>query len=446
MATVMAMGQATIDKRWLCQTAFWCIFWVSSVFGFIADDVFPALRDYRTLVMLTIDAAMIALACFTVRHRIHLLIIAAFVLFSWIVTCVLCHESPMLWGNGLRDFIGLFLAYPVLLYLMDDETSRERFLSSFDRQGLYFLLLQAFCITVQFFMYGAGDLVGGSFGHYYTGQVSIVIYLMSFFLIRRRIDPAHFFTSLRQNKIYLLLLLPTFLNETKVSFVMLALYLLLLIPADRQMVKRFAIILPIGGLLLWLGLSAYSMTTAMNKSGNSFKSVEDVMEYFVAEELEHIEGDARWNIENNRGVADVPRFSKLMYLAILNAQEPGHMVIGFGIGHFKGGTQLAASQFSRTYDWLLMGSIPYLFHIYIQLGIIGVVLLQLYWLWLAFYRPSWGHKRDLNLQLLLLAVVLLLYLYNDIFRNLIFCLFFFLLYAASWRSADPNDEQALTTP
>ena len=156
----------------------------------------------------------------------------------------------------------------------------------------------------------------------------------------------------------------------------------------------------------------------------------------MVESVENAEGGARWDIENNRGVTDVPRFTKLMYTVLLNEQEPGHVLIGFGVGQFKGGTQVQQSDFARTYDWLLMGSIPYLFHIYIQMGLIGLAMLLAYGIFIAVKRPQWAPHRDLNLQLMLLAVVLLVCFYNDMLRNLAFCMLFFTLMATSWRIND----------
>ena len=119
-----------------------------------------------------------------------------------------------------------------------------------------------------------------------------------------------------------------------------------------------------------------------------------------------------------------------MYLAVLNEQEPGHVIAGFGVGHFKGGTQIAQSDFAREYDWLLMGSIPYVFHVYIQMGVLGLLLFVCYAIFLAHKRPS-GTHRDVNLQLMLLAVALLVCFYNDMLRNLAFCMLFFTLLALS---------------
>lgn len=442
MVTDMATALPRSERiRYVCQLVFWAVFWVWGTFGFLADDVFRPLQQARSAVLWALDAVMVMMACAVVRRRWAIVITMTFAALAWLITCRINHESTLFWINGMREFVGLLMVYPVMLYIMDDERSREQFLDAFDRQGLYFLIVQAFCIIVQLFKYGAGDLVGGGFGHYFSGQVSVTIYLISFFLLRRRIDPNHFLYSLGQNKVYVILLLPTFVNETKVSFVMLALYFLLLAPIDRKLLLRMVIIAPVVALLLWVGLFIYNYTTSLSQSGIHFSSVEDVVAYFVLDDLEKVEGDARWNMENNRGITDVPRFTKLAYLAVLNEQEPGHMLTGFGVGQFKGGTQIATSDFARTYDWLLMGSVPYIFHIYIQLGIVGLVLLQFYVVFLALKRPHWASGRDVNLQLMLLAVVLIVYLYNDMLRNLAFCLLFFSLLAASWQR--DNEQQML---
>ena len=456
MATAMATATATTTDRarYVCQMVFWMVFWVWATFGFLADDVFKPLQQVRSALMWTLDATMVVMALAVVRRKAWLLGIAAFVALTWVVTCVINRESTLFWVNGMREFVGLLLVYPVMLFIMDYDTSRSHFLDSFDRQGLYFLIVQALCIVIQLAMYGAGDLVGGGFGHFYSGQVSVAIYLVSFLLIRRRIDYDHFLYSLGQNKVYIILLLPTFLNETKVSFVMLVLYFLLLVPVDRKLLQRWAVVMHLVAIVPWLAVTFYSYTTRNNLEGNRFGSTQELMAYFMLDDIEKAEGDARWNIENNRGIADVPRLTKLMYLAVLNQQEPGHVLAGFGVGHFKGGTQIVASQFARDYDWLLMGSVPYVFHIYIQLGLLGLLLLQLYWVALALYRPQWASARDEGLQLMLLAVVLIIYFYNDMLRNLAFCMIFFTLLAASWRpprhvtapSASPSSAPSCRPP
>lgn len=93
---------------------------------------------------------------------------------------------------------------------------------------------------------------------------------------------------------------------------------------------------------------------------------------------------------------------------------------------------MATSEFADEYDWLLMGSIPYAFHIYIQLGLMGLALLIVFWLWVFFVPPRRQVQRRLNVQILLAFTVMIMACYIDVFRNLSFCMIFFSLMAASW--------------
>lgn len=424
----------------VAQTAFFIVFWLWALYGFPSDEWFKDIQVLRPYLQLLLDLAMAAIAFAVVRRRRVWIAIGAFAAFTWAVSCLVNDLATSFWLNGMREFIGLLLAYPVVIEFCRDTEGRRRFSDALDFHMRIFLCIQAFCIIYQFLRYGAGDAGGGSFGHNYSGQVSMMIYLASFYIIRRRIAQCgSVLPALRSGWGYIALLLPTFLNETKVSFILLALYILLLVPIDRKMLIRLTVILPLVGAVSWLGFELY--TTAVRASDNAYeiKSAEDFVAYFMVEDIENTKGGALWDIENN-GKADVPRLTKLMYLPLLEQQEPGHVALGFGVGHFKGGI-IGESEFARNYDWLLMGSIPYLFHIYIQLGIVGIVLLMLYWIALLALRPQGrlsteGNRRDVPLQIMIAASVLIIFFYNDTLRNLPMCMLLFSLLAVSWHGDD----------
>ncbi|MBR1882051.1 MAG: hypothetical protein IJ808_03395 [Muribaculaceae bacterium] len=421
-------------KQLAGQYTFFIIFWIGAVFGFISNEWLQPLMGVRSQVMWTLDAAFFVLACCMVRRWQLWIPLLVLLSVSWVVTCLINGLPLLFWLNGVREFIGITLVYPVVCSFCDDEASREHFLRQLNRQLLIFLFIQAFCILYQFLYYGeAGDLGGGSYGWFYSGQVSVSIYLVSFYLLQSRINSNRLFRSLNDNKLLLILLLPTFFNETKISFVMLALYIVLLLPIDRKLLLRLVWGLPLAAALLWGAVQLYVLTTNSHVQGNRFESFEDLAAYFMLEDVEEAEGDAKWNIENSsKGIADVPRLTKVFYLPLLNEQEPGHVLTGFGIGHFKGGTSMATSEFADEYDWLLMGSIPYAFHIYIQLGLMGLALLIVFWLWVFFVPPRRQVQRRLNVQILLAFTVMIMACYIDVFRNLSFCMIFFSLMAASW--------------
>ncbi len=410
------------------------ILWVGCCFGFVADEVLTPLANWRTAVFLMLDVAWVALALLTVRQPMHILGVLAMLAVTFVATVLVNGLSVTFWANGVRDFLGLVLAYPVMCYFMGNEQRRRHFEPTLERHMLYFLLVQAVCVTFQFVKYGAGDHCGGSFGNWFSGQVSMCIYIASFYLVHKRIDPAAPFASLRQCKLPIILLYPTFLNETKVSFLLLALYFLLLMPLDRRYVVRVMWIIPGVLLLGWLAVTVYLSVVG---SDDDVFSAEYLTEYVSVDDIDSAEGGAQWQIEEEGMAADVPRLTKIMYLAILQEQEPGHELMGWGVGQFKGGNGLDISEFAYEYDWLLSGSVPYVFHVYIQLGTLGVVLVIVWLVLLLLVPPAWSDGRDYNVQLMVVLLLCIIMFYNDSLRNLWLCLFLFSLLASSWR---PKEE------
>lgn len=354
---------------------------------------------------------------------------------TYVGACFVNGLSLAFWANGVRDFLGIMLAYPVLCYFVSEPGRRRAFETALERHLIYFLLVQAVCVSYQFVEYGAGDHCGGSFGNWYSGQVSMCIYIASFYLVHKRIEPAAPFSSLRHNWLPIVLLFPTFLNETKISFVLLALYIVLLFPLDRRYVARMMWIVPGALLLGWAALSVYTISTQV---GDSNFTIDYLTQYVSLDDIDDAEGGAMWAI--NEGIAaDVPRFTKLMYLPLLHEQDPGHEAMGWGVGQFKGGKEMAVSDFAYEYDWLLAGSVPYVFHVHIQMGLVGIVLIALWLVILLFVAPSWSKGRDYNTQLLVVMMVCVIMLYNDSLRNLWLCMFLFALLASSWK---PREELA----
>lgn len=402
--------------------------WVGSCFGFVCDEVLTDMAQWRSMLFLGLDGLLVVLACCTVRNRLHMLGMALLLALSWFATCVAAGESMMFWGNGVRDFLGVMLAYPVLCYFMAEPGRRERFLDTLDRHLLVWLMVQAFCVTYQFLRYGAGDHCGGSFGNWYSGQVSMCIYAASFFLVHRHVDTNNLINSLKDNKLPVILLFPSFLNETKISFVLIVLYFVLLMPLDRRYLVRAMWLAPVALLLGWVAVLVY---TSIVKDSDDIFSMDYVTEYIMIDDVDEAEGGALWDIAEGNA-ADVPRLTKLMYLPLLHEQEPGHELTGWGVGQFKGGQGMQVSEFADRYDWLLSGSIPYAFHVHIQMGQVGLVFMAAWLLLLFVIKPSWARDRDLNMQLLALFMVIIILLYNDSLRDQWMCSFLFLLLASSW--------------
>ena len=425
-----------ITKSILIERALLGVFWVLGTVGFICDEFVPGLESLRTYILVACDATLILLGLACLRHRADILFVVA-LLFIGLTSSLLLNKIPAtMTANGMRVFIGVMFSYPIFRYLLDKPGVRDRFIKTLDRNLEIFLWVQVPCIFYQFFAYGAGDHGGGTLGNWYSGTISMMIYLISFYLMRKRINPKHFVGSIIKNVKYVLLLTPTFFNETKISFVLLVLYFILLVPIDKRLFFRALIVVPVMSILFVVGYMTYKMTYTGDVSKTADKldifSEEYLMEYMFMD-IEDAEEDATWNMENNeQGLADIPRITKFMLLPMFEEESPGHIPLGFGVGHFKGGTKLSHSEFYDQYEWYLLGTIPYFIHIYLQLGVIGVLWYFAFVISIFIRHPKGYSNRDWNLQLFIALLISINLFYIEALRDPVFCIVLYGLMAIAW--------------
>lgn len=416
-----------IEKNLLYQRIFFVAFWVRGTFSFISDEIFPFLDNIQPIVFMIYDFVLCTLGILTIRKRLDIVMLLSFIAISYFSTCVYNGLSLVYYINGTRDFISFLFAIPIIRYFFGNPYRKDIFTRSFDRQLFIFLIIQFPCLMWQYLKYGAGDYGGGSLGYYYSGIISTIIYVISFYLIQKRVEPNNYFRSLWENKIYIILLIPSFFNETKISFIFLAMYFILLMPIDRKLFIRILVTIPIVTLFIYISFIAYSVSTS-GRNGNPF-SADYLIEYFMMD-VEEAEGDALWNADY--GIPDVPRMTKLLFLEVIDEENPGHKLTGFGLGQFKGRTFLKETEFYKEYDWLLEGSIPYVFHLIIQLGILGLIWFAVYWIIYLVIPPKWSSGRNWNLQLYLIITFGIILIYNDSFRNLFLFIILMYLMMMSW--------------
>lgn len=441
-----------VTKSILIQRALLGVFWVLGTVGFVCDELVTDVESLRTYVNLGCDAILVLLGLMSLRHRADLLSIGSLLLIAITSSLVFNSLPLMLTINGLRVFIGAMFCYPIFRYFMDEPKRRERFVKAFDKNLEMFLWLQIPCIGYQFVVYGAGDHGGGSLGNWYSGTISMMIYLISFYLIKKRINPKHFMSSILTNYKYVLLLAPTFLNETKISFVLLVLYFILLVPIGKRMFTRALFVVPVMSLLFGVGYMTYKMTYQGEVSNKSSATVspddvdifsEEYLTEYVLSDVENAEEGVEWSIDNNEsGLADIGRVTKFLLLPMFEEDNPGHVPLGFGVGHFKGGTKMDHSEFFEQYEWYLMGTIPYLIHIYLQLGIIGVLWFIVFLVSLFHRHPVGCSVRDLNMQVFLAILIVINFFYIENMRDPIFCIVLYGLLAMSW--LPDSDSEAST--
>lgn len=417
-----------IEKSLLVQRILLLWFWVMCCYGFINDELLGFNLTVRSLCLVFVDFTILLLALWTIREKWDFLIIGSFTVISWWSTCVANGLSLVTWVNGSRVFFGLLFILPVLRYFWQNEARRERFIKEIDRTLLLFLYVQAFCIAWQFIRYGAGDRVGGSFGNGFSGMASFSIYLSSFYLMKRRIDSRRFISSLCSNWHLIALLLPTFFNETKVSFILIVFYFFLLVDIDRKWFQRMIIVVPIALLLFISGFTIYIDNVA-NPTGEG-----DLQEYMTGQDLDldYELGAVEWNEQNSNQDYDIPRIVKLAFIGFVFTENPENLTFGFGTGIFKGGTTLDENPFSQTYDWLVLGTNPYVCHVIFQLGLVGCVWVIILFVSFFVRKPTGTDDRNVSMQLYFLLFITIMVIYADSWRDMPYSFFMLLFLTLSW--------------
>ena len=284
-------------------------------------------------------------------------------------------------------------------------------------------------MTEQFLRYGANDHGGGSMGFGYSGIVSTSIYIISFYLISKRWKFGDYWGELARNKVYIFLLFPTFLNETKISFIFILAYFLLLLPVEWKTMFKLVVSIP----LIIVGMLVMG-ATYLSVTGQALESVfsQEAMDaYLIGEDPEELMEvamyiqDGTYDIEDV-GSVDVPRFTKILLIPEALADSKGGVLLGAGLGQFKGGTVLEMSSFALEWQWLLSGSLPLSFSIAMQLGVLGLIWFLFDIMTILFPRSS--VLMGMNIKMFLWIILILVLVYNDSLRFFPLC--FFLFYIA----------------
>ncbi len=365
-----------VEKYKLYTGFLFSALWLRMGYGFIYDEFMPFMQPTVPAILFIVDAIILILGIIALkdlRDKIVYFLLVALIIASKVVN----HQSIVETLNGFRLYIGLVSAVPIIRYLLDSKNA-ARFVSSFDRQLHIFLYIQVFCLVWQFLKYGANDHGGGTLGYGGSGAISTMIYISSFYLLNKKWDfDGDWKVNLVENKKYFILLFPTFLNETKISFIYLILYFLLLIRRDRMFVLRMVVLVPtmiiaaIGVGILYINATKQDADEVFSMDYIEYylsggQDVEDVINLAVRIQEEDLFSDELWSI-------DLPRFAKLFQTEEALKSTEGGYLLGAGVGQFRGGSVMGKSRFATKFNWLLKGSIPSLFWLLIELGLLGVL-------------------------------------------------------------------------
>ena len=424
------------EVRFILQRLFFIGFWLATCTGFVSDLIFGpnTMGPLRTISQLIIDLILLFLAICTVRKTVDIVFIGSLLVIAAVSGFIVNNDTIVVWLNGLRYFFPVMFLPPILRYFWATEYRHDLFVKSLDKQLYIFLWLQVPTVLFQFFMYGAGDYVGGTMGGWFSGILSFSIYYVSFYLLNKRIDRNNILRSLYQNWTLIFLLFPTFLNETKISFALIIVYFILLLPIDRKYIIRMTFLAPVVIILVAVGSYFYSST--VNESQGKLRLDAEFFEEYLDADLDQLEGAMEYAEKYYEETFDIPRFAKFALLPIVFAAHPGHNTMGFGLSLFKHGAIVGAADFYNEYDWLINGTNPQLLAIILQLGIIGTIWYLLFFISLFYIKPPLYPKRNINMQAYFLMLVLILLLYADFWSYPNFCFVMFTFLFLSWKKDD----------
>lgn len=418
----------TIDKDSTIANLLITAFWLIGGVPFFGQEL--ALSAYEFLsskLLLLADAIIIILGLKLIKHKLDWIILISFIALSFISTCVLNDESILQFFNGIRQYISFIFIIPIVRYFFSDNSKRNAFINIIDKNLYLFLWLQLPCTVIQCALYGAFDQVGGSLGWMMSGEISTLVYLISLYFMRKRWNhDISYIANIRKNAELILLLLPSFLNETKVSFIYLMLYFFFVMPMDKKLILRTLILTPCVILILAVMSAFYSMM-AGGKSGVFTQEYLENYMYGDADGRDYVE----FILENGSEVidedqGDIARFIKLSAVPVIMEERAHASLCGFGVGQFKGGTVLEPTKLAKEYEWLFQGTKMMIYLVALELGLLGVIWYILFWI--SYARGDKSKQKDIPMLIYLMIVVAVISIYNVAFCNLAFGIIFMYIF------------------
>jgi hypothetical protein len=390
----------------LQKTLFSILLYVSACSGLIADIA----QSSRTAFYFAFDLTIIALALMSIAYvRAKLALVLVF-----IVGCIAFNLSyngnDILYSlNGLREIITILCLAIYFNDVFSDENEElaAEYTELFKRFATVFLVAQLPVAAYQFSIHGPSDAVGGTYGNLGSGNMTLSVICQVFFL-------SHFTRSNTQRALLYVCLVPLFLNETKVSFILIPLLILFIHFQPR--LKSIVGAALAAGVALFVFNSFFTTNIGVNFDNN-------LTGIFSKDFIEgYLFGDVYT-------YTDVPRFTKIILAWQLLAENTITFLFGFEYGIFRSTEVGDTSQFSQNMQWLMTGTRPYLFFLMIQ----GGMLLVVGFIWLMLQINRFFVENNNKFKTFLFLLFILVMFYNDALRshNITIVYFFCVFYANS---------------
>lgn len=311
--------------------------------------------------------------------------------------------------NGVREILNVLCLAVFFSDIFSDENEElaAEYVEVFKKFAVFFVIAQLPAAIYQFSIHGPSDWVGGTYGNFGSGNMTFAVICLVFFL-------SHFVRNLTQRMLLYACLVPLFLNETKVSFILIP--ALILFIHFKPKVKS----------MLGAGLAAGVALFIFNKYfttniGTDFDN--NLTGIFSKDFLDsYLFGDPS-------SFGDVPRFTKIILAWQMLSQDTVHLLFGFEYGIFRGGEDGQMSHFAQSVEWLMVGTRPYIFFLMIQ----GGLLLVAGFLLLIGQINKFFTKHNNKYKLFLFILFVVILFYNDALRsqNILIIYMFSIFYANS---------------
>jgi hypothetical protein len=379
------------------KTVFILLLWSSGFLGVVANIAFSNNKSFY----IVYDILIFFLAWMSISYLNWKLSVILLFLFICIGFNLSYNGNSLVYSlNGLREILNL-LFLPVFLnkvFSEDNEALAEEYLKIMKIYSIVFLIAQIPVAFYQFSVHGPSDWVGGTYGSFGSGILSLSIVCHVFFL-------SHFIKNISLRILLYCMMVPMLLNETKVSFILIPMVMLFIHFEPR--LKNIMI----AGVAAAVSLFIFSQYFS---TGNS-PIPTNVTEIFSKDFLQgYLFGDIYT-------YTDVPRFTKIVLGWQMLAEHTNTFLFGFEYGVFRSSEMMDLSRFAQSVEWLMTGTRPYLFFLMIQGGVMLVTGIMV----LIFYINNFFVANNNKYKTFLFLLFLIILFYNDALRNQNFCIIYF---------------------
>jgi len=377
-----------------------------SVAGMFATMIVPGQEKNIRLMSVVCDGILLGMALLALWRQRHFYGVWAFLVFLLSSTLTFLYTSDRFGFvehlNGLRDSVCFFGALVVVNDLYQSEY-RDYFVRRFTQVLIVFALLQIPVSIVQFIQYGAGDGVGGTYGTAGgSGYITQLLFIICFYFAVRfgSLEDGTSF-SLKRLPFLLFILLPCAINETKISFVLLAVFTIL-VAGSRRRILRTLPLLVLGGVLVFLFNYFYTSTV---EDTRNILDVDFIEKYLVTNQTET--------------GGDLPRFQRVLLMLKMMGGDTGSLLLGMGYGVMGGGNIMGVSRLGRALYYLVTGSRILLFRVWMQGGLIAVMAMGFaMFAWMRSRVPQYPTLRKLRWYLAF--GILIVWVYNEAMLDRVF--------------------------